>query len=238
LEEEYTEAVVNEAEARRRIRDIETADDAKRLAAKRQVQDSMVSIMGSGAEAARLFGRQGFIVWKAQALAQAVVATALAVTRALAEGGPYAGPFLAAAVAAAGAVQIATIATTEPGYELGGYTGPGGKDQVAGFVHRGEYVFPKQSVDVLGRDFFQRLHNYSLGGMSSPISALPSYVTAASPALPGYSGGGLVTAPSAAARNVSIGFVEGRQDRRRWQERSNTRIMAAELARRGNRISV
>lgn len=33
------------------------------------------------------------------------------------------------------------------GYDDGGYTGQGGKYEVAGVVHRGEYVLPKEYVD-------------------------------------------------------------------------------------------
>ncbi len=33
------------------------------------------------------------------------------------------------------------------GFSSGGYTGPGPKDEVAGVVHRGEYVVPKEDVD-------------------------------------------------------------------------------------------
>ncbi len=36
------------------------------------------------------------------------------------------------------------------GYALGGYTGDGGENEVAGFVHRGEYVLPPDVVDRFG----------------------------------------------------------------------------------------
>jgi len=34
-----------------------------------------------------------------------------------------------------------------PGFASGGYTGPGGENDIAGIVHRGEYVLPKEQVD-------------------------------------------------------------------------------------------
>ncbi len=60
---------------------------------------------------------------KGFAIAQAIINTAQAATRALAEGGPYAGPFLAAAMVAAGVAQIQKIQSTEPG--TGGMSGGG-----------------------------------------------------------------------------------------------------------------
>lgn len=38
-------------------------------------------------------------------------------------------------------------AMAESGFASGGYTGPGGKDEVAGVVHKGEYVLRKDQVD-------------------------------------------------------------------------------------------
>lgn len=58
------------------------------------------------------------------------------------------------------------------GFSQGGYTGPGGRMQPAGIVHRGEYVIPAPAVNRIG---VRKLNQLS--------------------GLPGYSGGGLV-APS------------------------------------------
>ncbi len=46
----------------------------------------------------------------------------------------------------------------------GGYTGPGGKYDVAGFVHRGEYVINADATKRLGRGFLDRLNGYADGG--------------------------------------------------------------------------
>lgn len=49
------------------------------------------------------------------------------------------------------------------GWASGGYTGPGGKYDVAGQVHRGEYVFPKYAVDQRSglpkMDYMMQLHS-------------------------------------------------------------------------------
>lgn len=59
---------------------------------------------------------------------------------------PYVGPFLAPAVAAG---ILAEGAHLMGAFSEGGYTGPGGKYEVAGVVHRGEYVVPAEMVSRL-----------------------------------------------------------------------------------------
>jgi len=62
-----------------------------------------------------------------------------------------------------------------PGLARGGYTGPGGKYQVAGVVHRGEYVLPQEVVRQRGMlALLDRLRRQGLA------------------ALPGFADGGLV----------------------------------------------
>ena len=62
-----------------------------------------------------------------------------------------------------------------PGLARGGYTGPGGKYQVAGVVHRGEYVLPQEVVRQRGMlALLDRLRRHGLA------------------ALPGFADGGLV----------------------------------------------
>lgn len=39
------------------------------------------------------------------------------------------------------------MAASLPGFATGGFTGRGGKHEVAGLVHKGEYVLPKEQVD-------------------------------------------------------------------------------------------
>ncbi|MDF2860327.1 MAG: hypothetical protein K0S02_599 [Achromobacter mucicolens] len=46
----------------------------------------------------------------------------------------------------------------------GGYTGPGGKYDVAGVVHRGEYVLNADATKRLGRGFLDRLNGFADGG--------------------------------------------------------------------------
>ncbi|ADH87361.1 phage tape measure protein [Ancylobacter novellus DSM 506] len=60
-------------------------------------------------------------------------------------------------------------------YDEGGYTGDGGKHDVAGAVHRGEYVFSKAAVQRLGADNLEMLHlmgkkGYADGGFVGGLS--------------------------------------------------------------------
>lgn len=66
---------------------------------------------------------------------------------------------------------ISDFAAT-PAFASGGYTGPGGKYQPAGVVHRGEYVLPQEAVRAIG---LPRLENIR-----------------ATRRLPGYADGGVV----------------------------------------------
>jgi len=66
------------------------------------------------------------------------------------------------------------------GFADGGFTGAGGKNEPAGIVHRGEFVFSKEAVDRIGAARLDAMHNnlkgYSVGGlvgMSLPSLALP-----------------------------------------------------------------
>ena len=68
-------------------------------------------------------------------------------------------------------IDIATLRRKQEFYE-GGYTGPGGKYEPAGVVHRGEYVVPSERVNALGGP-----------------NAIASIV-----GMPGYATGGFVTA--------------------------------------------
>lgn len=61
----------------------------------------------------------------------------------------------------------------------GGYTGPGGKYEEAGLVHKDEFVFNKEATRNLGVDYLNRLHNtakmgrgYASGGL---VSGAPSF---------------------------------------------------------------
>jgi len=53
-----------------------------------------------------------------------------------------------------------------PGYDVGGYTGHGGKYEPAGVVHRGEFVFTKESTSRIGvANLYRLMRGYATGGL-------------------------------------------------------------------------
>ncbi|WP_454684882.1 tape measure protein [Ancylobacter moscoviensis] len=89
------------------------------------------------------------------------------------------------------------------GFAQGGYTGPGGKMEPAGVVHKGEYVFSKAATSKIGAGNLEALHRigkgYASGGLVAPT--LPTI----NPASRGSSGGGAV-APQI---NVEVNNLPG-----------------------------
>lgn len=85
----------------------------------------------------------------------------------------------------------------------GGYTGPGGKYDVAGVVHRGEYVINADSTKRLGRGFLDGLNGYAEGGFVGSQGG---------PAGLGVAGGMNLTIET---RGVDIEVVEARQNEMR-----------------------
>ena len=99
-------------------------------------------------------------------IAKAIADGAVAAMKAFADLGPVAGGIMAGILAATTAAQVAVIVaqrnaiknaaatssspqnvtTGAVGFSEGGYTGPGGRLEVAGVVHRGEYVVPQPQM--------------------------------------------------------------------------------------------
>ena len=73
------------------------------------------------------------------------------------------------------------------GFDEGGFTGNGGKNEPKGIVHAGEYVFSQDAVKAIGVENLEAMHNslkgYSNGGLvggSIPPMRMPQIPTAAS----------------------------------------------------------
>lgn len=153
--------------------------------------------------------REMLAVIKAAAVAQTVIQTYKAAQDAYAAmAGVYlVGPALgAAAAAAAVAGGMARVnAIRSQGFAEGGYTGPGGKYEVAGVVHKGEGVLSQRDMAALG----------GVGAFERFRSSLHS----------GYANGGAVgydaysnTSPIAAGSKVTVNLL-GAPEGTRVQER-------------------
>lgn len=102
---------------------------------------------------------------------------------------------MAAAVAlqtAAMTLMVANSMGSVTGFAEGGYTGPGGKYQVAGVVHAGEYVIKRERVRQYGLGFFDALNQGRY-----PLPAIPQVHVPR----PSYAEGGLAVAPGGAVQN-------------------------------------
>lgn len=122
------------------------AAEAK-IAVDRQTAQASAQIAGNAAE---LFS-ESTGAYKVLASAQTLISTYLSAQRAFESlvGIPLVGPGLAAAAAAVAVAQGLQRVATINGIEFaeGGYTGPGRKYEIAGTVHKGEYVTPKHLVE-------------------------------------------------------------------------------------------
>jgi len=152
-------AIIQEAQAQREqiyadyaqnTKDIEDKYQQDRLNAQialgGQMMGSVTSMFGS------MFGEQSkayklmFAADKAYAIAAAGIAIQQNIAAASKVGFPYNLPLIAGAVAQ-GASIIANIrAIKDQGFADGGYTGAGGKYQVAGAVHKGEVVWSQEDI--------------------------------------------------------------------------------------------
>lgn len=128
-------------------------------------------------------------IGKAAAIAQATVDGFLAVQKALAAFPPPFNFIAAAAVGVATAANVANIAGV--GYKVGGYTGDGDPNDVAGPVHKREFVFNAPSVARIGVGRLEALQSGELS-VDSP---------AANYAVP--AGGSTAASASAESRGAS-----------------------------------
>lgn len=154
--------------------------------------DMMKQMAGEGSTAYKVL----FLASKAAAIAQAMVSTEVAATKAL-ELGPIMGIPAAGLIRGLGYASVGMIAATAvAGFSDGGYTGPGGKYEPKGVVHGGEVVIRKEVVDQPGmKDYLIGLNRsgkpgYASGGFVGSPGISPAF---AAPAI--TAGGGSGAAP-------------------------------------------
>lgn len=169
-EEAYAKAGVITAEGEARMQ--KTRADAANAAAVIEAQknaiitsttqsmmDSGLSILSDG------FGQQSgiykaaFAASKAYAIAQSMVAINAGIAQAASL--PFPSNLMAMATVAMETANIVSNikAVADTGFASGGYTGPGGKYQPAGIVHKGEYVFDQASTNRIGVSQLEALRN-------------------------------------------------------------------------------
>lgn len=169
-EEAYLKAGAITAEGEARMQ--KTRADAANAAAVIEAQKSAIitsttqSMMDSGLSIlADGFGQQSgiykaaFAASKAYAIAQSMVAINTGIAQAASL--PFPSNLMAMATVAMETANIVSNikAVADTGFASGGYTGPGGKYQPAGIVHKGEYVFDQASTNRIGVSQLEALRN-------------------------------------------------------------------------------
>ncbi|HFN1274584.1 TPA: phage tail length tape measure family protein [Klebsiella quasipneumoniae subsp. similipneumoniae] len=170
-EEAYAKAGEITAEGEARMTSIrQRAADANQVieaqkntiisAATQSLFDSTADIMRTGFGEQSAIYKVAFAASKAFAIADSMVK----IQQAIASGAvsaPYPANIIAmASIAAQTASIVSNIqAVSGVGFASGGYTGPGGKYQPAGIVHKGEYVFDQTSTNRIGVSQLEALRN-------------------------------------------------------------------------------
>lgn len=170
-EEAYAKAgeITAEGEARmtsirQRAADANQAIEAQKntiiSTATQSLFDSTAEIMRTGFGEQSAIYKVAFAASKAFAIADSMVK----IQQAIASGAvsaPYPANIIAmASIAAQTASIVSNIqAVSGVGFASGGYTGPGGKYQPAGIVHKGEYVFDQASTNRIGVSQLEALRN-------------------------------------------------------------------------------
>jgi len=156
------------AQAERKLSDTIVSIKTEELDKRQQIGDAILGAATDGfGVLSDLIGQESalgkafFLLQQASAIGQIVFNTAVANAKAVAFSPITAGqPWVtintaSAAVSIAGVIAKAigsfntpsnTPASKEPGYSTGGYTGPGGKYEPAGIVHKDEYIIPQEGV--------------------------------------------------------------------------------------------
>lgn len=88
--------------------------------------------------------------------------------------GPLAGIFGTTGTNGAAGGIFGLIGGLFKGFDSGGYTGSGGKNQPAGVVHKGEYVFTKAQVKKLGLGNLEALSRGYAGGGPVGVPSVPA----------------------------------------------------------------
>lgn len=131
-----------------------------------QMQSAQNSFSGITDSMGAMFGEQSamykaaFVTQKAFAIAQAALQLPMAMGQAL-SGLPFPAN-IAAMASVVGLMATITSSITSAaavGFSSGGYTGPGGKYQPAGVVHKGEYIFDQASTNRIGVSNLEALRN-------------------------------------------------------------------------------
>lgn len=120
------------------------------LAGMGQIASGLTSIIGDMAGEQSGAYKAMFAIEKGYAIAQSALAIQIGVSKAIALGFPQNIPVIAQTVMEGAKIASAIKSITTQGFETGGYTGSGGRKDVAGVVHGQEYVLNAAATKRVG----------------------------------------------------------------------------------------
>lgn len=138
--------------------------------------DSGLQILATGFGEQSGIYKAAFAASKAFAIAQSLVSIQQGIAMAAANPFPYNIAAMASVAAATASIVSNIAAVADVGFAVGGFTGPGGKYQPAGIVHKGEYVFDAASTKNIGVSNLEALRN---GGSLDATLSKPGFGTGA-----------------------------------------------------------
>ena len=170
IEKKYNDQIANNE---KQLTEINKAENQARYNNFKNLSMGIANLAGAGAALQKSFALGEVAIDTARAISSLTAASEANPANAVTFGGAGVGQFVAGLARILGNIAQAKSIINSSGFAEGGYTGDGGKYEVAGVVHRGEYVVPK--------------HIVSNPKYSGAISALESVRQN------GYADGGLVT---------------------------------------------
>lgn len=138
--------------------------------------DSGLQILATGFGEQSGIYKAAFAASKAFAIAQSLVSIQQGIAMAAANPFPYNIAAMASVAAATASIVSNIAAVADVDFAAGGFTGPGGKYQPAGIVHKGEYVFDQTATNRIGVSNLEALRN---GGSLDATLSKPGFGTGA-----------------------------------------------------------
>ena len=173
-----------------------------RLNTAKDVAGGMAQVFSNLYELTGRKQKEFFYLSKAAALAQAIINTSQAITKALAQGGIM-GPVMAAVIAAQGAAQIARISAQRlaGGGPILGYSPHEKADNIPIWATAGEWIIPVRAARYYGARVMEAIRTMKIPKSVFAGLSLPAF---SPPSLPSYSfaGGGQI--PAAGATGLTI----------------------------------
>ena len=143
IEKKYNDQIANNE---KKLTEINKAENQARYNNFKNLSMGIANLAGAGAALQKSFALGEIAIDTATAISSLTAASEANPANAVTFGGAGIGQFVAGLARILGNIAQAKSIINSSGFAEGGYTGDGGKYEVAGVVHKGEYVVPKHIV--------------------------------------------------------------------------------------------